>query len=162
MSSASGDRKGKWNHDLCDCSAVSWTICCISGCWCQVRRRFAFFSFLTLALQPCQLMKVHSHVLGENPPRCCSLIPSLICAAGFTFPLLPFFHSMYVRFAVRNELGIDESDCATCCIGTFMTGGSTVQCTMTLANQRDVPAYLFMDESEGFNPLLERWEREMV
>ena len=49
-----------------------------------------------------------------------------------------------------------------CPVATFCRGGSVVQMTMSLANQKDVPAYIFMDDQEGFNPLLSPDERELV
>merc|ERR1712065_28695 len=122
---------GHWNHGLCECGVVPWSVCCISGCWCQ----------------PCQVAKLNSYVLGDQPPRVCSFLPAMIAGPlSIIFPITPWIQSCVVRAAVRDELNIPESSCETCLIATLLSGSSTTQITMTLAKQKHVPAYVFMDD----------------
>jgi Cys-rich protein (TIGR01571 family) len=120
---------GEWNHGLCECGAVPWSTCLISGCFCVV----------------CQRAKIHSYLLKESPPRVCSTLPCLIAYLGIAVaPLIVPIYGCYLRTQLKEQLGIEESACETCVISTVCSGGSTVQMTMTLVNDLNVPAYVFM------------------
>ena len=139
--------KGRWNHGICQCSGtgLGWWHCCVIGCLCT----------------QCQVLKLHSHVLGESPPRACSPLPCALCALSFPWPLTPFFQHCYVRARIRDQLRVPESCCETCLIATFLGGSSALQMAATLVNQRSVPAMLFMDDDADLHPLLTDEEKNL-
>ena len=133
--------EGHWNHDICSCSGVSCGTWCVSGCICQ----------------PCQATKLHSYVLGERPPRVCSALPCLML--WLPLPVLYLVQHCIIREHVKKELNIRESGCDTCVIASCCTGSSLVQMAATLANQKGVPAFVFMDDDADLNPLLDAQEK---
>ena len=140
-------RKGKWNHDICSCGHVPMKTFCVSGCFCSC----------------CQLTKLHSYTLGEKPPQCCSVLPCLFLTLGVWWGGIPtMIQHCVVRQQIANQLGIPEDNCTTCFMAACCTCSSTVQMTMTVANQTSDPGgsiYLFMSE-EDQNPLLSPSEQE--
>ncbi len=85
---------GRWNHDICSCGAVSCSTWCVAGCLCA----------------PCQLTKLHSHVLGERPPQ----VPS----SSFRFF---FFFFLFFSFLKK---GLFCSSVSACLVWSAVSGAS--------------------------------------
>ena len=59
------------------------------------------------------------------------------------------------------QLRIEEGNCETCMIATCCNGSSVVQMAATLRNQRQVPAFVFMEDDADLNPLLDDSEKNL-
>ena len=129
---ASG-RPGKWSHDLCDCCGqpYNWKICCQKSCpviFCGV----------------CQNAKIHSHLQGDDPAKCCSAVPCLCTFAAAISDCFPCYLT-YVRIESAKKLGIEEGCCTSCCISTCCVPCSLIQQTDT-HEDHGIPVRLQMFE----------------
>ncbi len=125
----------RWRFGLCSCCEDPET--CIVSCYCCV---------------PCQTVKLHSYLIGDQPPEFLKPgLPLALCLFGHFVAggLAQAFHHWYVRARLVQHLSVrGEDNCTTCLISCCCTGCSSAQLTRELMTSEGVPARLGMSSND--------------
>jgi Cys-rich protein (TIGR01571 family) len=131
-----------WRFGLCSCCDDPET--CIVSCCCCV---------------PCQTVKLHSFLIGDNPPAFLKPgLPLALCVFGHFVAggLAQVFHHWYVRARLVRHLDIrGEDECGTFLTACICTSCSSAQLTRHLMAQ-GVPARLGMSGNDPRSLLSEQ------